>query len=39
MDGEKISMNFNQPHSPSIIQGENANEKYLLLPVRLKDAA
>lgn len=39
VESDRITMSFANSYSPSIIHGENESEKYLLLPVRLKNAA
>ena len=38
VESEQVVMSFKTPYSPSIIRGDKDSEKYLLLPVRLKDA-
>jgi len=37
-DSENITMIFSTPLAPSVIYGEKANEKYLLLPLRVDKA-
>lgn len=38
-NGEHITMSVDKPLTPSIMYGENESEKYLLLPVRVSNAA
>jgi DNA polymerase III sliding clamp (beta) subunit (PCNA family) len=38
INGKQLTMSFDKPLSPSLVQSENEKEKYLVLPVRLKEA-